>query len=145
MPPFIHLVSAAAVYHMRHPITGDLTVSHRTNKAGWNIISALRQCGRTFSLRLCVCLSSTCCNKSPESNSSVPRCSYLISICLQSSRFSGGRAVKLTHLFTLTPASCLVHHVSCLVPIFGSPRTKCLDGQATNLTKANFCSLSPFV
>lgn len=48
MPPFIRLASAAGVYHMRHPITGDLTVSRRTNKAGWNIINALRRCGRDF-------------------------------------------------------------------------------------------------
>lgn len=95
MPPFIHLAFAATVYHMRHPITGDLTVSHWTNKAGWNIISALQQCGHTFLLWLCECLGSTCCNTSPESNSPVPHCSNFISICLQSSRFNEGHATNL--------------------------------------------------
>lgn len=109
MRPFIRLVPAAGVYHMRHPITGDLTVSHRSNKAGWNIISASPRRGCTFSLTLCAFLGSTCRNKSSESNSF---CSSLLLLYLDLLRawLVQGRTRNKTHFIAyLIPHSCLVH------------------------------------
>lgn len=113
MPPFIHLVSAAAVYHMRHPITGDLTVSQWTNKAGWNIISALRLAAAP-SRCVFVCVSAPLAAISLQNLILL----FLAALALSQSAYSlvGSKEdVQLTSLFTVIPPSCLVHWVICLV------------------------------